>query len=61
MKLTLDEWMKNKKVSGKEIAEYVGITESTVSMLRTRKHKPRLDTLIALADYLGISINEIEF
>jgi len=60
MKMTLDEWMKLKGVSGKELAQKTGITETTMSLLRRRKHKPRLDTVMVVADNLGISINDIE-
>jgi DNA-binding transcriptional regulator YiaG len=39
-KLSLDEWIKRKKISSSALARMLGCTEATVSGWRTGKKKP---------------------
>lgn len=59
-KLTLKQWMALKNVTTAELAEKAGVSEGTICHFRTKKFKPRLDTLLKIAKALEIEIGEIE-
>ena len=49
----LDIMLARRKVKSKDLAEYVGITEANMSLLKQGKVKGvRFDTLAAICDYL---------
>jgi DNA-binding transcriptional regulator YdaS (Cro superfamily) len=39
-KMTLDEWLKKKKISSTRMSHMIGCTEATMSNWRTGKRKP---------------------
>jgi len=59
-KLTINQWMGLKEVTGERLAEMTGLTESTISNIRSRKVKPSLDSLIKIAESLEIKLDDIE-
>lgn len=46
-----------KKVTQKEIAEGIGINPVSVQRFEYGSMRPRLDTLISLADYFDVSLD----
>ncbi len=49
----LDALLVQRKIKSKDLAEYIGITEANLSLLRQGKVKGvRFDTLQAICDYL---------
>lgn len=60
MKLTLKQWMALKEVTTAELADKANVSETTICHMRTGKFKPRLDTLIKIANALEIEIGDIE-
>lgn len=46
-------------VSGKELADSLGVTEQTVSAWCTNTKQPSLQTLYLIADYLKIDAREL--
>lgn len=61
MRLTLEELMRLRDIKGKELAVKTGYTEATISHLRKRRNKPRLETAVEIAKALGVDITDIEF
>ena len=50
---TLDVMMARRKVTGRELAEHVGITEANLSLLKQGRVKGvRFETLLRICDYL---------
>lgn len=60
MRLTLKQWMALKEVTTAELADKAKVSETTICHMRTGKFKPRLDTLIKIANALEIEIGDIE-
>ncbi len=51
--VTLDVMMARRKVTGRELAEHVGITEANLSLLKQGRVKGvRFETLLRICDYL---------
>ena len=48
---------KQKNVTQKQLAEYLEIRPYSVQRLEYGTARPSLDTIIALADYFGVSID----
>lgn len=59
-KLTINQWMGLKEINGETLASMTGLTESTISNIRSRKVKPSLDSLIKIAESLEIKLDDIE-
>jgi putative transcriptional regulator len=58
--VTLDVVMAQRKVSSKELAAAVGITEANLSLLKRGKVKGvRFETLAAICDYLSCQPGDI--
>ena len=57
--LTLKQWMALKELNSAELANKAGVSETTICHFRTGKFKPRLDTLVKIADALEIEIGDI--
>lgn len=57
--LTLKQWMALKELNSAELAKKAGVSETTICHFRTGKFKPRLDTLVKIADALEIEIGDI--
>ena len=48
----------SKRITQGELAELSGISQATLSQCECDRREPTLSTLVALADSLGISIDE---
>ena len=59
MKNNLKNLRKAKKVTQKEIADFLGVSNSAYSQYETGTREPSLDILTKLADYFGVTIDDI--
>ena len=58
--INLDVILAKRKVKSKELAEYIGITEQNLSLIKTGKVKGiRLSTLNAICKYLACQPGDI--
>ncbi len=57
--LRLKEILKEKGVTGKELAEKVGVTANTISFIVTGKNYPSFDLLIKIAETLNVDIKDL--
>ncbi len=57
--LRLDEILKKKKVSGKELADKLGVTENAISLIRKEKRQPRFELLQQIAYVLDVDVREL--
>lgn len=58
--VTLDVMMARRKAKGKDLAEYVGITEANLSLLKQGRVKGvRFDTLARICEFLGCGPGDI--
>ncbi|ESQ85115.1 hypothetical protein AEAC466_05235 [Asticcacaulis sp. AC466] len=58
--VTLDVMMARRKVKGKDLAEYVGITEANLSLLKQGHVKGiRFETLAKICEFLNCSPGDI--
>lgn len=56
----LDDVLKEKKITAKELAELVGITEANLSLLRTGQVKGiRFNTINKICYYLDCEVSDI--
>lgn len=55
--LRIKEIRKSKKITAKELADYVKVAESTMSLYENGKREPDFDTLLKIAHYLQTSID----
>jgi transcriptional regulator with XRE-family HTH domain len=59
MELKLRQIRKKCGLTMKELGERVGVAESTISQYETGKRQPDYETLLKIADYFGVSVDEI--
>lgn len=59
-KLTINQWMGLREMSGEKLSEITGLTISTISNIRNRKVIPTLDSLQKIAKALDVKLDEIE-
>ena len=57
--LRLKEILKEKEVTGKELAFKVGVTENAVSMIINNKRQPRFELLVNIATALDVDIRDL--
>ena len=57
--LRLKELLKEKGVTGKELAEKVDITENAISMIINNKRQPRFELLLEIAETLDVDIRDL--
>ncbi len=57
--LRLKELLKEKGVTGKELAEKVDITENAISLIINDKRQPRFDLLLQMAETLNVDIRDL--
>lgn len=57
--LRLKEVFKEKGVTGKELAEKLGITENALSLIANGKRQPRFELLKDIARVLNVDIREL--
>lgn len=51
--------MYDKKVDNSDLAAAINISEQSVSNLKNNKTIPKLNTAIAIAEYFGITVEEL--
>ena len=57
--INLKQLRTNKKVSQKEVADYIGVSRTAYNQYESGKRDMSTDTLIKLADYFNVSIDAI--
>jgi len=57
--LRLKEVLKEKGISGKELAEAVNVSENTISFIVTGKTQPRFELLKQIAKVLDVDIKDL--
>lgn len=57
--ITLKEYRKRASLTQIELAELVGIRQATLSSLENGKSRPHKKTALAIAEVLGISVDEL--
>ena len=57
--LRLKEVLKTKGISGKDLADKVGVTPNTISFMATGKTQPRFDLLLQIAEVLDVDIRDL--
>lgn len=58
--INLDVMLAKRKIQSKELAEFIGITEQNLSLLKTGKAKAiRFSTLNAICEYLSCEPGDI--
>lgn len=57
--LRLKQVLKEKNVSGKALAERVGVSENTISFIATGKTQPRFELLLQIAKTLDVDIKDL--
>lgn len=50
---------KEKKLSQNALANILKVSDGAVAMWETQKREPDLETLIAIADYFGITLEQL--
>lgn len=55
--MKLRELRKERGISMKKLGEYVGVSESTISLYETGKHEPSKEMLLKFADFFGVSVD----
>lgn len=60
IKVYLDDILKKKNITSKELCRYIGITEANLSILRSGKARGiRFNTLNKICYYLNCDVNDI--
>lgn len=57
--IRLKEVLREKGISGKELAERVGVTENAISMISNNKRQPRFELLAEIAETLNVDVKEL--
>lgn len=57
--LKLKELRKSKNITMKKLGEKIGVAESTISLYENGKRQPDYDTLTKIADFFGVSVDEL--
>lgn len=57
--LRIKQILKDKKLTGKELARIMGLTENAVSLIVNGKSQPRYETLAEIAKVLDVDIREL--
>lgn len=55
----ISELRKEKKLTQKELAEKINVSDKAVSRWETGKGYPDVTSLVSLSDYFGVSVNEL--
>ncbi|QCP88118.1 XRE family transcriptional regulator [Cereibacter sphaeroides] len=59
MKLALGKVLRARGVTQTKLADAVGLTTGYVSLLVSNNRKPSHEVLLSIADYLGVSVNDL--
>lgn len=57
--LRLKELLSNKGISGKELAEKVGVSANAISQIATGKTQPRFELMEKIAEVLMVDIRDL--
>jgi transcriptional regulator with XRE-family HTH domain len=57
--LRLKEILKEKEMSGKGLAEIVGVTQATISNISNGNHFPKPDLLLKIAETLDVDVKDL--
>ena len=57
--LRIKELRKAKKMTAKELADFINVAESTMSLYENGKREPDFKTLLAIAERLEVSVDEL--
>ena len=57
--LRLKEVLREKNITGKELAEKIGLTETSISRIVKGIQYPKLETLTEIANALGVHITDL--
>ena len=57
--LRIKKIRKDKGITAKELSEFVNVSESTMSLYENGKHEPSFNTLLKIAEYLEVSVDEL--
>ena len=57
--LRLKELLKEKGISGKDLADKVGVSANSISFIATGKTQPRFDLLLQIAKVLDVDIRDL--
>lgn len=55
----LENLLQSKNITARELAKGTGIDESLISKWRRGIQKPQIDNLIALSEYLEVTVDEL--
>ena len=55
--IRIKEIRKAKKITAKQLADFVNVAESTMSLYENGKREPDYETLLKIADILGVTID----
>ncbi len=55
--MNLKELREKSRISQKELADYLGISQNAVSLYEIGKREPNIKTLIKLSDYFNVSVD----
>lgn len=57
--LRLKQLREQKKISQQQLANALSVSQSTVGMWESGKNKPEYTTLLKIAEYFGVSLDEL--
>ena len=57
--LRLKELLKEKSISGKDLAKKLNVSENTISFISTGKTQPRFELLSQIAEELDVDIKDL--
>ncbi len=57
--LKLKELLKEKNVTGKQLAEKLNVTENAISLIVNNKRQPRFEMLQSIAEFLNVDIRDL--
>lgn len=55
----LEDLLKSRQITARELARATGIDESLISKWRRGIQKPQIDNLIVLSEYLEVTVDEL--
>ena len=59
--LTMKEWRRAKGVSVRKMAEYLGVSESTVTNWENKGQRVPVKEAIKYCEYLDVDLDEVDF
>lgn len=57
--LRIKELLKEKGISGKQLAQILNVTENSISLILNNKRQPRFETLLDIAKVLDVDIRDL--